>query len=143
MLEFNYALHDLERKNNKLKSKLRHNQLKNNSFRLNKSKRILDLALEMYKSNSSLVKTAMDLDLDKNALINAYIGGQRGNPEFQQFYLEINKIDGRDIDSKVYTLDNVGTNWVYTVIVDGKKISLISSDLNRLKEIIRDKNLPF
>lgn len=143
MLEFNYTLHDLERKNNKLKSKLRHDQLKNNSFRPNQSKRILDCVLEKYKSNHSLLKTAMDLGLDKNTLINAYIEGQRGNPEFRQFYLEINTIDGRDTDSKEYTLDNVGTNWVYNVIVDGKKISLISSDLERLKEKISDRNLPF
>lgn len=140
-----YRLSRLERRNNRLKSKLRHFQLKNNSFTLNYSKKEMADGLNEYKKSGSLVKSALNLGFDKNSLVNSYIEGQRGNPEFREFYIEINKIKDPNFQIKKeneYSLENEGYSWIYTTKVDGKKVSLISRDFDRLMEKVKDKKLP-
>ena len=148
MFEFDNSLHDLTRKNNKLKSILRHEQLKHGDFRLMHSRRVMNLALKEYSDNKSLIKSAINLGLGKYDLISAYIEGQIGNPEFRQFYVEINKFNDenfeiKDDSKKDYTLENDGSCWIYSTEIDGEKVSLISSDYGRLCEKIKERDLPF
>ena len=148
MFEFNNKLHDLTFKNNKLKSKLRQDMLKHGTFRLMHSRREMNLALEEYADNKSLIKSANNLGFDRYNLISAYIEGQIGNPEFRDFYVGINKINDENFEiakdsKKDYTLVNDESSWIYSTVVDGEKISLISSDYERLCKKIKEMNLPF
>ena len=114
MLNFNNQLHDLARKNNRLKSKLRHARLKNNTFKLNHS----------FIKDKSLIRTGFNRKVS--------IGKVIGNSEF------------KDLESvNDYTLSNEGPVWIYTTVIDGEKISLISSDYERLCKKIKERQLPF
>lgn len=148
MSYFKNQVHDLTRKNNRLKSKLRHAQLKNNVFKPNHSKSELDLVLKYYEKDKSLIRACLNNDLNTSNVINAYVQGSLGNPGFREFYMAINRINNPDFEVKTepaneYTLENEGFSWIYTTVIDGEKISLISSDYERLSKKIKDRNLPF
>ena len=147
MFNDNYCLNGLNYKNNRLKSRLRYFQFKNNTFKLNRSRLLMKNILKEYKTTKSLVVSAKNLGLDKCIPIKCYIGGQMGNPEFRKFYLEINRINEKDLTSKTevikeYKLEKCDDSWIYTVFIDGTKISLISSDYDRLIEKVRNNGLP-
>ena len=147
MFNDNYCLNGLIYKNNRLKSRLRYFQLKNNTFKSNRSRLLMKNILKEYKTTKSLVVSAKNLGLDKSIPIKYYIGGQMGIPEFRKFYLEINGINEKDLTSeteviKEYKLKKYENSWIYTVFIDGTKISLISSDYDRMIEKIRNKRLP-
>ena len=147
MFNGNYCLKVLNYKNNRLKSRLRYFQLKNNTFKSNRSRLLMKNILKEYRTTKSLVVSAKNLGLDKSIPIKYYIGGQMGIPEFRKFYLEINRINEKDLTSeteviKEYKLKKYENSWIYTVFIDGTKISLISSDYDRMIEKIRNKRLP-
>ena len=100
MFNDNYCLKVLNYKNNRLKSRLIYFQLKNNTFKSNRSRLLMKNILKEYKTTKSLVVSAKNLGLDKSIPIKYYIGGQMGNPEFRKFYLEINRINEKDLTSE-------------------------------------------
>ena len=55
--------------------------------------------------------------------------------------VDVKKIDV--IENNDYEIESINGSWVYTTYVDGKKVSIISSDLKHLKEKVSSKNLPF
>ena len=139
-----------------LKSKLLHEQLKcgNYSYKFFDGK--LSLVLQEYKIHKSITKAAIKIGLNPNVVMKWFIEGQKGNPNFEVFYLGVARInnlnsekvvlaeneDSEIVDKKDYTLESIGGSWVYTTFVDDEKVSIISSDLNHLKEKISNKNLP-
>ncbi|AMD17911.1 hypothetical protein TL18_07660 [Methanobrevibacter sp. YE315] len=148
------VLNNLQKRNNSLKSKLRHEQLKYGNYSFKVSNKELLLVLDAYKTEKSLIKAASSVGVDKNIALNSYIQGRDGNPKFRPFYLAINDINGvevsthKDIISQVEEIENsynliaFDDAWVYTTHLDGEKISIISSDLDSLKKKVKDRNLP-
>ncbi len=148
------AFYNLEKRLNSLKSKLRHEQLKYGKYSFKKFKKELLLVLDAYKTHRSIFKAASSVGVDRNMAMNWFIQGLEGDPEFRDFYLSINRINGfepqshDDIVSEVeetkneYDLSEFEGAWVYTTHVDGEKVSIISGDLNQLREKVKSKNLP-
>lgn len=161
------ALNNLQRRNNILKSKLLHDKLKHGTFQFNTFKRELLLVLNSYKTHKSLIKASKTVGLDKNLPVEWFIEGQLGNPQFRGFYLAISQMDrfepqtssskveeivspeveevvSPDVeeDVKNYTISEYVNSCVYTTEIDGEKISIVSRDLDTLKQLVRSKNLP-
>ncbi|WP_405268357.1 hypothetical protein [Methanobrevibacter sp.] len=148
------AFYNLEKRLNSLKSMLRHEQLKYGMYSFRKFKKELLLVLDAYKTHKSIFKAASSVGVDKNMAMNWFIQGLEGDPEFRDFYLSISKINGfepqshDDIISQVEEIKNAydilafEDSWVYTTHVDGEKVSIISGDLDQLKEKVKSKNLP-
>ena len=104
--------------------------------------------MKYYEKDKSLIRACLNNDLNTSNVINAYVQGSLGNPGFREFYMAINRINNPDFEVKTepaneYTLENEGFSWIYTTVIDGEKISLISSDYERLSKKIKDRNLPF
>ena len=169
------ALNNLQRRNNILKSKLLHDKLKYGTFQFNTFKKDLLLVLNSYKTHKSLIKAADIVGVDKNLVIDWFVEGQLGNPQFRGFYLVISQI-GRfepktifsnvkevvspevdedwiggfeevvspEVDEvvKKYTISEYLNSCVYTAEIDDEKISIISRDLDTLKQVVKSKNLP-
>lgn len=154
MISFENQLLNLKRKNSNLKSRLHHIQLKHENYSYKYLERDMALVLERYEQNRSLVKSASDLNLDKRTVLKWYFEGQKGNPAFKSFSQKINSINGSDgnsseiefaddaCDENEYEIIKTENNWIYTCILDGEKHSLISNDLERLKQKVRDSDLP-
>ena len=148
------ALYNLEKRLNFLKSKLRHEQLKYGTYPFNKSKDVLFLVLDAYKTHKSIFKAASSVGVDKDMAMKWFIQGMNGNPGFRDFYLKINEINGfklqshddavADVDEikQDYDIFQYGDAWIYTAIVDGEKISIISRNLDSLRQKVKDRNLP-
>ena len=149
MKAFNERLSDLEVLSNNLKIKLLAEQLKLGIYSYENLKKDMMMVLKSYKSNHSLVKSAYDLNLNPNLIIQWYLNGQMGLFEFKYFHDEVNNannlmhgdMSGENVekDYKISQLDNV---WVYNCNFDGKSYSIIANDFNRLKKKVLDKNLP-
>ena len=148
------VLNNLQKRNNLLKSILRHDQLKHGVYSFKKYNKELMLVLNAYKTHKSIVKAASSVGVDKYAVLDCFIKGSNGNPEFRPFYLAINKINGfenhayEDITSQVeemeksYEINKLEDSWVYTTLLDGEKVSIISGDLDSLRQKVKDKSLP-
>lgn len=154
------ALNNLQNRNNILKSKLVHEQLKYDNYSFNSFQREMSQLLNEYYKHKSIFKAAYILDLDLNMVMKWYIQGQRGNLQFKSFYLRINHINNlRSADEEVSSADEVdsslddefcedyvisryGDGWSYTCYVDGEKVFLISGDLDNLKSKVKSQNLP-
>ena len=107
----------------------------------------LSLVLQEYKIHKSITKAAIKIGLNPNVVMKWFIEGQKGNPNFEVFYLGVARInnlnsekvvlaeneDSEIVGKKDYTLESIGGSWVYTTFVDDEKVSIISSDLNHLK----------
>lgn len=147
------GLNSLQKRNNSLKSKLRHKQLKYGIYPFKKLNKNQLKVLNAYKSNKSLCKAASSLGMDKHTVMDWYIWGMCGNPNFRQFYLAVAHINGdstrshEDIVSQVGEIkkedkiSKIGNAWVYTTQIDDKKISVMSGDLDNLKQRINSQNL--
>lgn len=148
------AFYNLEKRLNFLKSKLRHEQLKYGIYSFNKFKKEVLLVLEAYKTHKSIFKAASSVGVDKNMAMKWFIQGMNGDPQFRDFYLTINKINGfkpqsqQDIISQVedikkaYDISVFEDAWVYTTHVDGEKVSIISGDLVSLRQRVKSRGLP-
>jgi hypothetical protein len=151
-MSFYKRLNDLEKVSNSLKSRLLHEQLKWNTYNFIHLKKEMLLILKEYGKHNSITKAASDLGIDGRLAVKWYLEGQNGNPHFKAFYLAISKSrsinnfkhdSGETLDLPDYNVESVGGSWIYTADVDGKKISVISSDYEQLKKRISEKNLPF
>lgn len=148
------ALNNLEKRLNLLKSKLRHEQLKHGTYPFRKSKDELLLVLDAYRTHNSIFKAASSVGIDGNVAMKCFFRGMSGDPEFRDFYLAISEINGfrpeshEDILSKVdeirksYDISSFDGSWVYTTCVDGEKISIISGNLDNLRQKVKARNLP-
>lgn len=144
-------LNVLEKRNNKLKYLLLHDQLRYGSYSYKHLEDKILLILNEYKINKSLIKSARMAGINSKLVIKWFVEGQKGNPNFEIFYSGIKRINNNseftfeDIEVRSlddYEIEYVGGSWIYTTYVDGEKISVISSDLNHLKEKVSGKNLP-
>lgn len=148
------AFYNLEKRLNSLKSKLRHEQLKYRIYSFNKFKKEVLLVLDAYKTHKSIFKAASSVGVDKNIAMKWFIRGMNGDPQFRDFYLAINKINGfkpqsqQDIISQVedikktYDISVFENAWVYTTHVDGEKVSIISGDLDNLRQKVKSRGFP-
>ena len=151
-------LNILEKRNNRLKSLLLHEQLKYGNYSYKHLEEKILLILNEYKNNNSLVKSAKIAGINSDLAVKWFVEGQKGNSNFKILYSGIKRFNGfefleEEMDSLVedeidvplekdYKIEHIGNSWVYTTDVDGNKLSIISSDLDHLKEKISDKNLP-
>ena len=148
------VLYTLQKRNNSLKSKLRHEQLKYGTYSFSKFKSELLLVLDAYRNHKSIFKAASSVGVDKDMAMRWFIQGMNGDSEFRDYYLTINRINGftpqshEDILSHVeetkkeYDISAFEDAWVYTTYVDGEKISIISGDLDQLRQKVKSRNLP-
>ena len=140
----------LEKRNNKLKYLLLHDQLKYGSYSYKHLEDKILLILNEYKVNKSIALAAFNNGINPNLAVKWFVEGQRGNPNFEIFYSGIKRInnwnrDEKDlkiVDEKDYEIEHIGNSWIYKTYVDGKKLSVISSDLNHLEEKVLSKGLP-
>ena len=155
------ALKNLQKRNNSLKSRLLHEQLKCGSYSFKNFKRESLKLLEEYKHHESIFKAASNAGINYNIAIKWFIQGQLGNPQFRDFYLGIYRINNSKEDVSFeppaitpevvpqldetdgdYKISQYGTGWSYTAYVGGEKIFIISDELDTLKKKIHDRNLP-
>ena len=148
-ISFYTRLSNLEKRNNGLKSLLLHDKLKHGSYSYKHLEDKILLILNEYKINKSITLAAFNSGFNPNLVLKWFVEGQKGNPNFEIFYDGIKRINNLkdntedlEITDNDYEIEYVGGSWVYTTYVDGEKISVISSDLNHLKEKVSDKNLP-
>lgn len=140
-------LDNLERRNNLLKYKLLHEKLMLGIYPSNNHRREMSQFLNEYSRHKSIFKAASKIGISNNLALKWYIRGQMGDPNFKLFYLRIKQInEGFDFDAEEikpkYNITQFGNGWIYVTFVDGEKISIISSDLDHLKNKVKDKNLP-
>lgn len=140
----------LEKRNNRLKSLLLHDQLKYGSYSYKYLEDKILLILNEYKINKSITLSAFNVGINPGLAIRWFVEGQKGNPNFKILYSGIKRINNPDyceekvdvIGGSDYEIECIDGSWVYTACVDGKNVSIISSDLEHLKERISSKNLP-
>ncbi len=147
-ISFHEQLINLEKASNQLKSKLLHDKLKYDNYSYRDLEKDILLILNEYKIHKSIARSASNLGISRTVAVRWYIEGQRGNPNFKLLSSGIQNINNRgnrtdyEIVGKEYEIVNSNGSWIYNALVDGEKISVISSDLDHLKERIMEKNLP-
>ena len=147
-------LNNLQKRNDSLKSKLRHEQLKHGTYSFKRFNKEILLILGAYRSHKSILKAALSVGINKDIAMKWFIEGRKKDSEFRPFYLAINNINGFKFQEheasipqaeeikKEYEISELGDSWVYTTYVDGEKISIISGDLDSLKDRVISQNLP-
>lgn len=148
------VLNSLQIRNNSLKSKLRHEQLKHGNYSFKSFDNDQLKVIEAYKTYNSIFRAASIVGIDKDIVMDWFVKGLKGNSNFRNFYLAIHKIDMLAIQKKeILALHNAEIRndgyfshfenaWIYTAEIDGEKISIISGNLNNLKAKVKSKNLP-
>ena len=148
----------LQKRNNSLKSRLVHEQLKSGNFSFHYSQKYIHRILHEYKKNRSLIKAADIVGIDYNIVIGWYINGQRTDSIYRGFYLAVNDINNSSINTENigeisgevsekdfdgdYLISEYGDGWSYKTYIDGEKIFIISNDLETLKKKVKDRHLP-
>ena len=164
-------LNDLQKRNDGLKSRLLHEQLKFGNYSFSYYDKYSGKILREFNQTHSLVKSASNVGIDYKHVLNWYFQGQMGNKLFRDFYLSIKNANNNvgksesetrevnvNIASKIpvpdeippkdilpegeYLISQYGTGWSYKTFIDGEKIFLISDDLERLKEKVKSQRLP-
>ena len=152
------VLNNLLERNNALKSVLINHQLKSNIYPFNYVEKYLLRILFEYKKHESICKAALNLNMDLNVVMNCYNQCQMGNPKFRGFFLAINElnngcnievaqndsqlIENHEIAEGNYKISEYGDGWSYTTYIDGKKVFIISDELEGLKNKVKTKHLP-
>ncbi|MEE1134748.1 MAG: hypothetical protein UHW60_08255, partial [Methanobrevibacter sp.] len=102
--------------------------------------------------------------IDYEIVFKWYFQGLSGNPNYRDFYLAVRDIgdlstenftfemeDDEIIESAPvnsaledgeYVISQYGDGWSYKTYVDGEKIFIISTELETLKDKVKDKRLP-
>ena len=145
------SLNYLQKRNNNLKSRLLHEQLKHGLYLFNNRNNEYLLVLNAYKTHKSLFKAAQSVGIDNALVIKWFLEGRSIDSKFRGFYLAINQLNGfRHVEiipeikelKKDYEISEFEDAWSYTTEVDGEKVSIVSGDLEHLKNIVRSRNLP-
>lgn len=144
------SLISLQKRNNNLKSRLLHEQLKHGLYLFNNRNKDYLLVLNAYKNYRSLFKAAQSVGVDNSLAIKWFLQGQSIDSKFRGFYLAINQFNEfKPIEIipeikelKDYEISEFGDAWSYTTEIDGEKVSIISGDLENLKDIVRSRDLP-
>ena len=156
------VLTNLQERNNALKSKLLHEQIRHDNYSFNHLQKCFSIILNEYCKNKSLYLASLNEGFDHNNVINWYVQGQLGNPMFKDFSASIDRInenftenDNLDIETDEfqdvivdefcdgdYEISQYGDGWSYKTFRDGEKIFIISNDLETLKNKIRNQHLP-
>lgn len=149
----NISVHErlllLEKRNNKLKSLLLHSKLKYGNYSYKHLEDKILLILNEYKINNSITLSAFNNGINPSLAIKWFVEGQKGNPNFKTFYSGIKRVNNwPDVEEEIvyekkYDIEHMGNSWVYTTYVDDKKLSIISSDWDHLREKVLSKDLPF
>ena len=140
-------LNNLEKRNNSLKSKLFHKQLKYDNFTSDHNKKYMLLVLNDYKKYNSLYKAALNNNIDFNLVLRWFVQGQLGNPQYRGFYLAILKNNSKlesceNENAENYVISPYGDGWSYKTFINGEKIFIIANELDDLKKKVKAKNLP-
>jgi hypothetical protein len=157
-MEHDIVLNKLQKRNNFLKSRLIHEQLKSGNYLSEHFKKYQFEVLNEYKTHKSFFKVASIVGLTQKEIMDWYIQGQCGNPKFRGFFLAINDInDGNAREVEVepagvsdpqqcsdgeYMISQYGDGWSYKTYVNGEKIFIISDELENLKRKVKDRHLP-
>lgn len=153
------VLYNLQQRNDYLKSRLTHEQLRHDNFSFGYFRKYSSRILNEYRKHNSIFKASQIVGIDYNTVMDWYVQGQLNNPQFRGFYLSINEINNnRDVADEIkneievnedvenfdegYIISEYGDGWSYKTYVDGEKIFLISNDLKTLKKKVRDRHLP-
>lgn len=158
-MNVNEILNNLEKRNNFLKSRLLHEQLKYGNYSFKYFNKHSQLILNEYLHHKSLFKSSLNTGINYNDVCNWFIQGQLGNPMFKDFYKAISNINNiqnhdEDLNETIeeipvenpiegeYEISQYGDGWSYKTFIDGEKIFIISNDLKKLKDKVKSKHLP-
>ncbi len=159
LMDYENVLNNLQKRSNSLKSQLIHEQLKSGSYLSENFKRYQLDVLREYKTHKSFFKVSSIVGISQKEIMDWYIQGQMGNPNFRGFFLAVNDINNEGTQKEVdnepvadiglsefndgeYVISQYGDGWSYKTYVDGEKIFIISNDLDTLKKKVRDRHLP-
>ena len=146
------VLNNLQKRNDLLRLKLIHEQLKFQNYSFHFIKKYSLLLINEYKKHNSLFKSSLNVGLDYNVVLNWYVQGLLGNSPFRQFFLAINDIgilDDSESEIKSegeteweYMISQYGDGWSYKTFINGEKIFIIANELDDLKRKVKLKHLP-
>ena len=164
-MDMENRLNNLENRNNSLKSRLFKLQLKNGNYSNGYFKKYSLMILNEYKQHKSLFKASQNVGIGYDVVMDWYVQGQLGNPQFKSFYLSIRRInnysnsqvnenhqiskttdetaecDENPLNEK-FIISPYGDGWSYKTYVNGEKIFIISNELETLKKKVKDRHLP-
>ncbi len=146
------VLNNLQKRNDLLRLKLIHEQLKFQNYSFHFIKKYSLLLINEYKKHNSLFKSSLNVGLDYNVVLNWYVQGLLGNSTFRQFFLAITDIgilDDSESEIKSegeteweYMISQYGDGWSYKTFINGEKIFIIANELDDLKRKVKLKHLP-
>ncbi|MBP3227119.1 MAG: hypothetical protein J6M08_09460 [Methanobrevibacter sp.] len=156
------VLTNLQERNNALKSKLLHEQIRFDNYSFGYFHKYSSIILNEYREHKSLCIASQNVGVNHEDVINWYVQGQLGNPIFNEFSTSIDMIndyvvqnedfDGENNDFQddlkddscegSFEISQYGDGWSYKTFRDGEKIFIISNDLETLKNKVRTKHLP-
>ena len=156
------VLNNLQQRNNSLKSKLLHEQIRYDNYSFKYFQKNASIILNEYRRHKSLYKASLNAGIDYGDVINWYVQGQLDNPIFKEFSTSINELNGRvskEEESNIedrkpqepmadnplegdYEISQYGDGWSYKTFRNGEKIFIISNDLETLKKKVKSKHLP-
>ena len=151
------VLNNLQKRNDLLRLKLIHEQLKFQNYSFHFIKKYSLLLINEYKKHNSLFKSSLVIGLDYNNVLDWYVQGLLGNSQFREFFLAINDIgiledskseiknDENEAVSELegeYVISQYGDGWSYKTFIDGEKIFIIANELDDLKRKVKLKHLP-
>ena len=146
------VLNNLQKRNDLLRLKLIHEQLKFQNYSFHFIKKYSLLLINEYKKHNSLFKSSLNVGLDYNVVLNWYVQGLLGNSPFRQFFLAINDIgilDDSESEIKSegeteweYMISQYGDGWSYKTYIGGEMIFIIANELDDLKRKVKLKHLP-
>lgn len=160
MMNDNEVLNSLQKRNDSLKSKLLHVQLKYDNYSFGFFEKYSGLILNEYMKSGSLLKSASNVGIGQMDALNWYVQGQMGIEIFREFSREVNRINNiivtkdeiiEEVPQEVlnetcpegeYIISEYGDGWSYKTFKNGEKIFLISSDLEKLKDKVKSNHLP-
>lgn len=157
-MDYEITLNNLQKRNDSLKARLIHEQLKCGNYSSENFKRYHLTVLNEYKTHRSFFKAASAVGISQKEIMDWYIQGQMGNLNFRGFFLAVNDINSDNHDEAYeagiplvsaneavegeYVISQYGDGWSYKTYVGGEKIFIISNELESLKKKVRGRNLP-
>ena len=143
-------LDNLQKRNDYLKSKLIHEQLKYNNYDFKNIKKQSLNFIKEYRQNKSFYKSSIKTGISQDVAFNWFIQGMSGNEIFRAFYLVIknisvnNEVTFKKEDEAIeeFIVSQYGDGWSYKTYINDEKIFIIANELEDLKKKVRARNLP-